>query len=76
MVANVLIHYRLRCSGFVRFAVTMLSITNEIDDHVFVKFHAKIERDLRDHSDCFWIVTIYMENGCLDDLRDIGTVQR
>jgi len=76
MIADVLVHDRLRRGRFVRLTVTVLAVADEIDDDVLVEFHAEIERELSGQRDRFRIVPVDVEDRRLDDFRDVRAVQR
>ena len=71
---DVLVHQWLGGGGFICFAVAVFTVTNQVDHHVFAKFHPKIQRQFGDERHCFRIVGVDMENRRLHHLRDVGAV--
>ena len=76
LLANDLIHQRLRGRGLVGLVVAMAAIAHQIDHDVLVEFHAIFEREARDEAHRLGIVGIHVQNRRLDHLRHVGAVQR
>ena len=70
------IHDRLRERRFVAFVVTKAAVAEHVDDHWLVEHHAELDRDLGRIDDSFRIVSVDVENRCLDHLRHIGRIGR
>ena len=75
LLADDLVHERLRRRGFIPLVVAVPAIAHEIDHHVLVEFHAIFEREARDEAHSLRIIGIHVENGGLDHLRHVRAVQ-
>lgn len=54
--------------------MALLSVAYNVDDTIFLKVSAPICRHSADEVDRLYIITIDMENGCVDSLRNVGAV--
>ena len=68
------VHQRLSCTGLIRFVVSATAITNQIDDDVFLEPITVIRRQLADEQDGFRIVTVHVENRCIDHFCHVSAV--
>ena len=74
MLADDLVHHRLRGRRLVGLVVAMAAIADQVDDHVLVELHAVLERQARDEHHGFRIVGIHVEDRRLEHLRDVAAV--
>ena len=65
MLRDGLVHEWLRVTRVITFVMPKAAITNEVDDHVFVKLLAIVVGKFCHAHTCFRVVTVHMENGCL-----------
>ena len=76
MLANRLVHHRLRRRRLVGLVVAMAAIADEIDDDVLVEAHTVFEREPRHEDDCLRIIAVHVEDRRFDHLGDIAAVVR
>ena len=76
MLADRLVHHRLRGSRLVRLVVAMAAIADEVDDHVLVEAHAVIEREPLDEHHGLRIVRVHVEDRRFEHLRDVAAIRR
>ncbi len=76
MLADDLVHHRLRGRRLIRFVVAVAAVTDEVDDDVLVEMLAILEREARDEHHRFRIVPVHVEDRRLEHLRDVGAVHR
>jgi hypothetical protein len=74
VLADHLVHHRLRGGRFVRFVVAVAAITDQIDDHVLAEALAVRQRQARDEHHGFRIVAVDVEDRRLEHLRDVGAI--
>ena len=54
--------------------MTTATITNQVNNHVFLEFTAVISSNLGSKQDRFRIITIHMQNRCFNNLGNVGAV--
>jgi len=74
MFANLFIHPRLGCRGFVGLVMATAAVAHQIDDHVLLEFVAVIHGQLRDEKDRFRVIAVHVQDGRLDHLGHICAV--
>src|SRR5581483_12309695 len=76
MMMNDVVKIRLREDRLVAFVMAVPAIAIHVNDDVAMELLPELERDLCNPRDRERIVAVYMENRCLDHLRDIARVAR
>ena len=76
MLADHLVHDRLRRRGLVGLVVSKAPIADEIDHDVLVEAHAIAQRETRDEDHGLRIIGIDVEDRCFEHLRDVRAVHR
>ncbi len=76
MLTNDLIHQRLSCRRLIGFVVTPTTVTNQIDNNIFLKLIAIINGQQCCKQNCIRVITVNMKNRRLYHFSDIGTVIR
>src|SRR5690606_36456850 len=71
---NDIVQFRLGKLWLIRLVVSMPSVTNHIYKDVFVKLLTEFYRQLGRKHHSFRIITIDMDNRCVDDFRYIRTI--
>ena len=66
VLADLLVHHRLRRRRLVGFVVAEAAIADQVDDHVLVERHAVVEREARDEQHRFRVVAVHVEDRRLD----------
>jgi len=54
--------------------VTLLAVANKVDDNVLLELGTPISGNLANEIDGFYVITVNMEDGSVDKLRNVGTV--
>ena len=75
MSADDLVEIRLSEERFVAFVVPIAAVADNIDDDVAAKLLTVGDRDTGRLGDGNRVVSVDMENRCLDGLRDLGAVE-
>ena len=73
--ANGFVHHRLCRGRFIRLVVSVLAVTDQVDDHIAFKLLAKITGNFHDMVNGFRIIGIDMKDGCMHQLGDRGAIQ-
>jgi hypothetical protein len=68
------VHRGLRERGFVVLVVPVPPIAHEIDDDVLGELRSELERESHHAHGRFGVVSVHVEDGRLDHLRDVGRV--
>ena len=76
MLADRLVHDRLRRGRLVRLVVAVAAVADEVDDDVLAELHPVVEREARDEDDGLGIVGIHVEDRRLDHLRNVAAIER
>src|SRR5690606_424291 len=76
LIGNLLVHKRLSETRLISFVVTVLPVTDNVNNHILLEGGTPFRSQLTDEGKTFDIVSIYVENRRIDGLRDIGTVGR
>src|SRR5947209_4281435 len=76
LLLNAFIHERLSERGLVSLIVSLLAITNNVDNDVFPELSAPVGSHLTDEIDSLHIITIHMDDGSVDCFGDIRAVRR
>ena len=76
MLADRLVHHRLRGRWLVRLVVAVAAITDEVDDHVLVEALPVRERQARDEHHRLRIVAVHVEDRRLEHLGDVRAIHR
>ena len=71
LLLNCLVHPRLSETGLVSFIVTIVTVTDNVDHDVLLVLGMIISGKLADEIDCLNVVTIDMEDWCIDGLGNI-----
>ena len=74
MLVDDLVHQGLRHHRLVLLVVSKLAITDDVDHHVLVEGLAIFDGQLGNQRHGFRIVTIDVEDRCIDHLEDVGAV--
>ena len=68
------VHHRLRHRGIVALIVAAAAVAHHVDDDVLVEPLAVVEGQLGHPDNLLRIVTVHVEDRCLDHLGDVGGV--
>src|ERR1700728_72966 len=63
LLLNAFIHEWLSERGLVSLVVSLLAITNNVDNDVFLELSAPVGSHLTDEIDSFHVITIHMDDG-------------
>lgn len=74
LVFNDLVHQGLREHGLIELVVTHLSVANEVDDNIFAESLSVLSSNFEGLGDVFHAVGIDVENGGINGLCNIGSV--
>ena len=69
------IHQWLCRRRLIRLTVTVPAVADHVYDYIFFKREPVFQRQVGDKNYCFRVITVYMEDRCLDHLGDIGAIQ-
>ena len=69
------VHQRLSHSRCVLLVVPQFAEANDVDHHVFMKFHAEVQRQLRGQHHGFWVVTVDVQHRRVNHFDDVGAIQ-
>lgn len=70
------VHHRLCNKRIIGFVMTMFAEADNIDHHIFMKGVAVLKCRLRDQTYCFGVITINVEDWCLNHLGNIRAINR
>ncbi len=73
-LADNLIHNWLSCCWLVRLIMATTTITEQVNYYIFTESMAEIMRQLSGKNYCLRVITIHMENRCLNHFGNISTV--
>src|ERR1700728_3801209 len=76
LLLNAFIHEWLSERGLVSLVVSLLAITDNVDNDVFPELGAPVGSHLTDEIDSFHIITIHMDDGSIDCFGNIRAVRR
>jgi hypothetical protein len=76
LVFDHFIHPGLRETGLIRLVVSLLSITDNINDDICLELLSPISRELMDKSDSLRIFTIDVEDGTIVSLANVCSIWR
>ena len=76
VLADLIVHERLRERRGVLFVVSELAEAHDVDHHILGELLAVVQRDLRGQHDRFRIVAVHVQHGRFDHLHDVGAIQR
>ena len=74
MLLDGCIHHRLCYGRLVSFVVPATSVTDEVNDDVFLELIAVVDRQLGDKNNRFRVIPVNVEYRRLNHLRDVSTV--
>ena len=74
MLFNGRIHHRLCYGRLVGFVVPATSVTDEVNDDIFLKLIAVVDSQLSDKNNRFGVITVNVEYRRLNHLRDVSAV--
>jgi hypothetical protein len=76
MLADDLVHHRLRRGRFVGLVVAEAAIADEVDDDVLLEFHAVGQRLARDEHHRLRIIRVHVEDRRLEHLGHVAAIHR
>ena len=76
MLLNGRIHHRLCYGRLVGFVVAATSVTDEVNDNVFLELITVVDSQLSDKNNRFRVITVNVEYRRLNHLRDVSAVLR
>ena len=76
VLADRLVHDRLRRGRLVRLVVAVAAVADEVDHDVLAELHPVVEREARDEDDSLGVVGIHVEDRRLDHLGDVAAIER
>ena len=76
MLADALVHQRLRDHRLVGLVVALLAEADQVDEDVLVEFLPELDRDLDRQQAGLGVVAVDVEDRRLDHLGDVGAIER
>ena len=76
LLFDLFVHHRVGEHRFVAFVVTKAAVADDVEDNVFVEFLTEFGGDARGVDNGLWVITVYVEDRCLDHQCDVCWVRR
>lgn len=73
---NNLVHHGLSETWLIEFVVSVLSVSDDIDDNILLEFLSVLEGQFEDLVNKFWSISVNVEDWSLNGFSQISTIER